>query len=81
MVVIKAFLKFLMNFPCYLDFFLMNEKSEIRSILPCFCKMVRTQVQTSIQNIHSDICGEFMCLEDFFHEIVIYHQTTILNNN
>lgn len=49
----------------HFEFFLINEKCEVRSILPHFCKNINTQFQISIKQIHSYNRGEFLLLKGF----------------
>lgn len=55
----------------------MAEKSEVRSILSNFCKMVKTQFHTKIKHVRSDNGGEYICLKIFLPLIGISHETTI----
>ncbi|KAA8515038.1 hypothetical protein F0562_018176 [Nyssa sinensis] len=56
--------------------YLLNEKYEVASILKRFIVMIQRQFKKDVKTIRSDNGSEFMCLQEYFDEHGILHQTS-----
>ncbi|XP_013622886.1 PREDICTED: uncharacterized protein LOC106328890 [Brassica oleracea var. oleracea] len=55
---------------------LLLEKSEVKTILPNFCRLAHRQFGKLVKTVRSDNSIEFMCLSRYFAENGILHQTS-----
>lgn len=55
---------------------LLLQKSEVKTVLPNFCKLVHRQFGHSVRAVRSDNGTEFLCLSKYFTENGIVHHTS-----
>lgn len=64
------------DFSCAVWIYLLLEKTEVRMILLSFFAMVTRQFGKMVKTVRSDNMTEFMCLNKYFLEHGILHQTS-----